>query len=318
MSGIEFTRGRLTAAWHILRTLEKLGGRIEPEELVRYALTSSMRAGGLPIETGLKIALASDFLVEVEGILALRPLGTRALSLCSEDEPTLEVLRLLVSTAMLRDPPAWVAWWQGRPEDREAVIPVAEQALLEDVGLLPPPDPGDPASWAWWQALDRIPLAHHDSAERKRLGHAGESLTVDWERHRLTAQGHAGLADDIRWVAEESEAYGFDVLSFAGDDYYPLAADTPLAIEVKSSARPSRGRFAFYLSAHEWHVAGVVGESYIFHLWESVESGPPPASRATGPGVIRAADLAKHLPGMPECGERCAWHTAWLELPFPS
>ena len=51
-------------------------------------------------------------------------------------------------------------------------------------------------------------------AHRKAIGDAGEELSFDYERRRLREEGFPDLAARVRWVARETAAYGFDVLSF--------------------------------------------------------------------------------------------------------
>lgn len=314
MPSVRVTRGRLTATWLVLRTLEKLGGQAEASEVMSYARRSSLRGGGLPLQDGARLAREGAFIVESAGTYAVQPLGQRALDLGAEDEPSSEVLRLFVTVLLLRDPPTWVAWWQGAPQDLEAVIPEGERVILRDAGLLPVPPVTDPAGWGWWQALGRVPLPEHAAIERKQIGDAGESLTVDYERWRLTEQGYVDLASQVAWLAQESDAYGFDVLSFAGNDHQGLAPDTPIAIEVKSTTLPAGPHFRCFLTAHEWETALGLGDYYIMHFWQAVDPGPPPRSRSKRPIVMTASSLADHLPGASACDDPCGWQSARIEL----
>jgi hypothetical protein len=315
MPTVRFTRGRLTATWLVLRTLEKIGGQAEASEVMSYARRSSLRGGGLPLQDGARLAREGGFVVERAGIYALQPLGQRALELGSEDEPSHQVLRLFVTVLLLRDPPTWVAWWQGAPHDLDAVIPEGERIVLREAGLLPVPPATDPAGWGWWQALGRVPLPEHTAIERKQIGDAGESLSVRYERWRLTEQGYVDLASRVAWLAQESDAYGFDVLSFAGDDHPPLAPDTPMAIEVKSTALPGGPFFRCFLTAHEWETALGLAERHVLHFWQGVDAGPPPSSRNERPIVMPASLLTDHLPGASACGDACGWQSARVEIP---
>lgn len=316
MPSVRVTPGRLTAAWLVLRTLEKLGGQAEASEVISYARRSSLRGGGLPVQDGVRLAREGGFLLDRAGTFALQPLGTRALGLGDEDEPSGAVLRLFVTVLFLRDPPTWVAWWQGSPSDLDAVIPEGERVVLRDAGLLPPPAPADPAGWSWWQALGRVPMPEQTAVARKEIGNAGEALTVAYERWRLAEQGYIDLASQIAWVAQESDAYGFDVLSFAGDDHPSLDPSAPIAIEVKSTTLPRGPVFRCFLTSHEWETALGLGDAYVLHLWNSVDPGPPPSSRHDRPIVLAADVLTEHLPGTTACGDPCAWQSARLELPM--
>jgi hypothetical protein len=314
MPSVRLTRGRLTALWLMLQTLGELGGGAEVSDLRASARRSALRAGGLPISDGLKLAREGGFVFESAGTCALEPLGERALGMSYEEEPPPEVLRLFVTVLFLRRPPTWVAWWQGAPDNIDAVVPAEEQRVMREAGLLPQPPVEDPGGWAWWQALGRVPLPEHRAAARKQIGNAGEQLSLEFERSRLRAQNYQELAADVVWIARESDAYGFDVLSYAGDDYGPLRPDARIAIEVKATGLPVIEHFPLFFTAHEWEVLSGLGSRGILHLWPNVDPGPPPRSSAGEPIVCAPAALAEHLPAPPACGEPCGWQSAELRL----
>lgn len=314
MPSVRLTPGRLTALWLVLQTLAELGGRAELSDLRASARRSALRAGGLPVPDGLKLAREGGFIFESAGTCVLEALGERALATSDEDEPPPEVLRLFITVLFLRRPPAWVAWWQGSPDDIEAVVPAEERRVMRDAGLLPHPPIEDPGGWAWWQALGRVPLPEHRAAARKQIGDAGEELSVEFERRRLGAQGYDELADEVVWIARESDAYGFDVLSFAGDDHPPLEANDRIAIEVKSTALPVLEYFPLFFTVHEWEVLSGLGPRGVLHLWPAVDAGPPPRSGAGQPTVCAPGALAEHLPGASACGELCGWQSAELRV----
>jgi hypothetical protein len=309
------TRGRLTALWLVLRTVQKLGGRSETAEVLTYARRSSLRGGGLPLTDGFSLARQGGFVTEEQGIVIIAPLGTQALDLVDQDEPSPAVVRLFLSVLLLRDPPTWVAWWQGDPTDLERVVPAEQRRLMEESGLFPVPGSDDAGGWGWWRALERVPLPEQTAADRKVIGNAGEELTVAFERRRLTDQGYPELAGEVTWVAQQSDAYGFDVLSFAGDDLEALDATVPIAIEVKSTTLPATETFRFFLTHHEWETAEALGDRYVIYLWSRIDPGPPPSTRAEAPVVVNSSALADHLPGSARCGEECAWQAARLVLP---
>jgi hypothetical protein len=221
---------------------------------------------------------------------------------------------VFVAALLFRTPPPWVAWWQGSPEDLAVVIPPEERRVLKSAGLFPPPGSSDPAGWAWWDALRKVPFPENTSAARKQIGDAGEELTLEYERGRLTQQGYPELAGEVAWLARESDAYGFDVLSYAGEDFEGLVPEEPIAIEVKSTSLPDRGQFQLFLSAHEWNVVNELGARSVLHLWSGVQPGPPANAEVTKPIILAPAALTEHLPGSPQCGEICRWQSARLTL----
>ncbi len=315
------TPGRLTALWVVLRTLARFGGVAKAAALKALAGRTALRSGGLPIEDGFELAVLGGFLVQNgNGNVKLGPTGSEALSFNEEDEPNREVLRLFLSVLTLADPPPWVAYWQGDPSSLDLVVPQPEKRLLEAAGLLPPPDTEDLTGWGWWKALSLVPRPEETAALRKTIGNAGETLSLEYERHRLTAEGFPELARHVRPVGRESPAYGFDIASFWGLD--PMRsgkasaeAGRPLAIEVKSTSLPVRNKFPFYLSSHEWHLAQELGGNYLFHLWDGVSPTPNPQSRRSDPIIATPSGLVDHLPEPSCCAEECRWESTYIELP---
>jgi hypothetical protein len=314
MPSVSLSPGRITACWFALRSLQRLGGKASRSELLAYASRTSLRSGGLPIRDGIRLSIEGDLVAQEQNQLQLTEVGISALVLASEDEPTSEARRFLVSRLFLRDPPAWVAYWQGDPDSLQHILPPSERKTLTEAGLLPTSRTHENLdSWAFWQALSRVPLTSETTARLKRLGDAGEHLSMDFERQRLTEDGHPELAAQVQWLARESDAYGFDILSFIGGT--GSDADTRIAIEVKATSLPKATELRFFLSAHEWETARLLGDRYRVHVWTRVDPGPPPVVRESGPLLIRPLDISPHLPMAPACDERCRWQVAEIYLP---
>lgn len=311
---MSLSAGRITACWFTLRCLDRLGGRANRADLLSHASRSSLRSGGLPIRDGIRLAVEGGLIDDQPDHLQMNAIGRDALALGVEDEPTPEVRRFLVSRLLLADPPTWVVYWQGDPAALDLVLPASERKTLTDSGLLPWDETdADLTAWAFWRALGRVPLMAETAAHRKRLGDAGEELSIAHERKRLIRDGHADLAARVQWLARESDAYGFDILSFVGGR--SDSARDRLAIEVKTTSLPRSAEFHFFLSAHEWETAQMLSDRYIVHAWTSVDPGPPPVAREPGPNVIASPAIAAHLPEDPTCPERCRWQTAEVYLP---
>ena len=279
------------------------------EDLVAFAGRSGLRSGGLPVRDGFGLAGTGGF-VSGTDYVELTPLGLAVLRLGVEDEPTKEALRVFASALMLRQPPLWVAYWQGDPTSLDFVIPEPERQILAAAGLAPNDPEEDLAGWAWWDALRRVPLSEETAALRKAIGDAAEELTLAHERQRLEGQGFPDLVERVRWVARESPAYGFDVLSFCGVSFGQMAPDRPLAIEVKGTTVATRAEFRFFLTDYEWETAERLRERYIFHLWDGVRLEPKPGSYRAEPFVLSGQTLVGHLPLAPICRESCRWKSA--------
>jgi hypothetical protein len=299
----------------MLRTLAKFGNHAPASEVISFASRSSLRSGSLPVKDGYRLAIIGGFIREDENELRLADLCVAALGLCEEDEPNDEVRRLLVSTIILRRPPAWVAYWQGDPSSLDLVVPEGDRGLLESAGLLPP-NFDDVRRRAWWLALGAVPLPEQVQSLRKAIGDAGEELSYGYEKARLTAQGFPQLANAVTWVAKESPAYGFDIASFAGKSFPPRKPDSPLAIEVKSVSYPVRTVFPFHITSHEWTTARELEEHYLFHLWSAVRTTPFIGAGTPEPTLAQVAHVIHHVAAPSTCGGRCRWDSMLVELPL--
>ena len=314
MPSVSLSPGRITACWFVLRCLERMGGKASRSDLITVASRSSLRSGGLPIRDGIRLAAEGRLISTDNDSLVLSEIGNEVLALGTEDEPTPPVRRYLVSRLLLIDPPTWVIYWQGDSQALDHILPANERKTLDDAGLLPTEGiPADLSTWVFWTALRRVPLVSETAAHRKALGDAGELLSLEYERSRLERDGLSDLAPMVRWLARESDAYGFDILSFVGGS--GSDARDHLAIEVKSTSLPRASDLHFFLSAHEWETAQLLGERYVIHAWSRVDPGPPPVSRDPGPVVVSPRLIVSHLPSDPDCAERCRWQTAEIFLP---
>src|SRR5713101_8272346 len=167
----------------LLHTVAKMGNVVGGDEAISFASRSSLRSGGLPIRDGYALAVKGGFLKKIGSDVELTRLGSDALALCSEDEPSTGVRRLFISVLLLNDPPPWVAFWQGDPTSLELVLPDADRDALSSAGLFPASKNGDLLTSAWWSALEIVPVPQETQAQRKMIGDAGEELSFEYERH---------------------------------------------------------------------------------------------------------------------------------------
>jgi hypothetical protein len=75
----------------------------------------------------------------------------------------------------------------------------------------------------------------------------------------------------VRWVARESAAYGFDILSFSGSAF-DGSPNRPLAIEVKAQSLVARPMFLLYITKHEWETGKALGDAHIFHCGMALQN----------------------------------------------
>jgi hypothetical protein len=90
-----------------------------------------------------------------------------------------------------------------------------------------------------------------------KLGEAGETWVINFERQRLLAEGREDLANKIVWASKDvGDGLGFDIISYnsSGDKVY---------IEVKTTCL---GKFsAFYLTQKEIQTSLKLGVSYYIY-----------------------------------------------------
>jgi len=303
------TKGRLTALWVVLSTLQRTGP-LPQERLAIYARNhSSLRGGGLPTADAIFLGLRAQLLSERSGSIAITPGGLEVLRLSTSSEPTHEAYRFMLQRVLLLDPPSWVPFSgpQGKPRALEPEL----LRMLE-----PPPSDEEPhGSIKWfWLALEHDPT---HSSLRSKTGLLAEEATLRFEWARLRNEGFPHLAKRVEHVAVISDAFGFDVWSFAGRSY-GQQPEQRMCIEVKGMSIPATDHFTLYLTAHEWEVAKALGGSHRFYLWDGVCGRT--ANLAQGPkAVVCVSDLAPHLPRPGVCEDSsCSWTVCRVRLPLKS
>jgi hypothetical protein len=125
---------------------------------------------------------------------------------------------------------------------------------------------------SFWDLLAARARGLHD-VRLNEIGRAGERLTLQHEEQRTGRKP--------QWIALESNADGYDVLSHVSDK-----DAARLCIEVKASAAGLRGKF--YLTRNEWETAATLLQ-FVMHLWDLSKLTPRLA-------VVDIAQLAAHIP----------------------
>lgn len=159
----------------------------------------------------------------------------------------------------------WITGYKPRSNYQNALLEAVEAHLerhlpMQDAGfdvvrhlsnaesvLVPPPDRRiGSISPVFERVIRKFDPAARDARNRK-LGRAGEEFVLNFERHRLNAQGCHRLADQVRWVADvDGDGAGFDILSFETDGAERL-------LEVKTTC--GAARTPFYISRNELSLA---------------------------------------------------------------
>ena len=100
-------------------------------------------------------------------------------------------------------------------------------------------------------------------------GFLGEKLVIEFEKDRLKSIGLEEYIPKIKWVSKESDAYGYDVLS------YDLVNQKIInrMIEVKSSNKSANA--AFYVSKNEVEISKKHQDNYWIYRIYDIESKDP-------------------------------------------
>src|SRR5205085_1599505 len=140
---------------------------------------------------------------------------------------------------------------------------------------------------AFWDRLAAEARGQSD-ARLLEIGRRGERLTLAYEENRTGRKP--------KWIAIDSSADGFDVLSIMAVTNRQL-----MSIEVKSTTVGRRA--VFWLTRNEWDTA-ISAKSHCFHLWD-LSVTPPQLAVAT------PTEIGIHVPQDKGFGE---WKS--IAIPF--
>ncbi len=166
--------------------------------------------------------------------------------------------------------PSWAALLARGRKETAALVPAEVRQCLLDAGLLVEVDA---ETVRWWDSL--ASAARSDNQDNLvMVGRCGERLSLDFEEARV---GQRPL-----WQALESNAAGYDLLSWASAD-----ALERLPIEVKASTLPADSA-VFHVTRNEWETARVA-RRFAFHIWLI-------GSQEQRLWITSVADVARHIP----------------------
>lgn len=201
-----------------------------------------------------------------EGFLSLTARGENILR-AGDD---LHKLRLLVIDYVEIDKPSWL---QLAPSGRLETLlqaPSGIKQIIVEAGLAYGLDPD---TISFWDALAARARGSRD-VSLSEIGRRGERLTIEWELERT--------GSTPKWVAVDSSAAGYDVLSQISD-----TDRRRLTIEVKASTRPPT-HAKFHLTRNEWDAAQDC-LFHTFHIWD-LSATPPMLA------VLSLEQMSAHIP----------------------
>lgn len=257
--------------------------------LSRQTLTSSDLAnsfssiGVMPTEEVKQCAFGVRWVtVDVIGTLVLTSGGEAVLS---SDGHRAKLRRAILDYIDIEDP----VWIQNAQNGRSQVLAYLDNKMKQvfvEADLL---DSNDEDTIKFWDALGGRARGLKDD-RLLAIGRQGEALTVKYETERTNRRP--------RWVALDSNADGYDVLSVLS-----ASEDRNLSIEVKTTTAGLRGRF--HISRNEWERASL-SMHHAFHLWDI-------GKKAIRVAVVEPDRIEPHIAANRGDGE---WES--VEIPFQS
>lgn len=247
----------------------------------------------MPLSDGLSIGLLGSFLTAENETINITPLGKKIVSLWDKEEPNPLIIRQLIFPLVLKLMPSWVTFSGRSLEERLISIPDRWKEVLNNGELLGKPQSDEAKKW--WRDLQQA-IVKIEEKFLKKIGDAGEILTLKYEKIRLTYEKHIELAEKVDWVSKENDNYGFDIASFFGyllsDNKKPTDM---IMIEVKSTTSNSDNSFRLHISRNEWETAEDNMTNYFFYLWKGVKiSKSNPI--ADGPLILPARIISQYVP----------------------
>lgn len=122
--------------------------------------------------------------------------------------------------------------------------------------------------------IDYLKKAKKDA----KAGLLGEELVLKYEKERLASIGLESYVDHIKWISQESDQYGYDIISY---DYSADHTVHEIKIEVKTTT--SKVDTDFYVSKNELKKSKEFCDSYCVYRVYDVSSEHPKFYKAFGP-----------------------------------
>jgi hypothetical protein len=204
-----------------------------------------LQFGPIPTKLLIDYVLIIDWIkLDEDGVLSLLKRGLN----CLEIDPAIGKLRFLLGDFIRSCRSPWV---QLIRQGRSAFLLQAPPEIIQLLHEAKLASTSDDDTVQFWDNLSLFVLTSRDE-KLLLIGRSGEKLSMAYEHERVGVKP--------KWVALESDSFGYDILSRSSVDDPSL-----LKIEVKcSEARVSNADF--FITKHEWETAKH-SSKYLLHLW---------------------------------------------------
>ena len=154
--------------------------------------------------------------------------------------------------------------------DEHTIADLSEQSpetITIDAKLLeaPPPEVNVDILKSSLEKAGTYRTSSNRERENKKLGRRGEELVLAYEREKLRGIDRSDLADNVEWVAQHYDGFGYDIVSFeVGGD----GDVRKIFIEVKTTT--GNAEQPFFISENEKLVSQLKGDDYyIYRLYNA-------------------------------------------------
>lgn len=297
------TYGQLVATWQILFIASKYRS-IHPGTAVEIGLHSGKLGGTYPVKDGLKLCL--DYgLVRISGAeLNLTQLSEdEIIPHCQDEDPNIHVLRAILFQIISCHNFHWLIFYSSDADIFKQYILDHDpewSVILDSASLF---EFEDEAVIKWW---GKVLSKYEDYKDKlkKAVGDVGEKITYHFELNRIASDGFIPVKSFVKWAANISDRFGFDILSLRGTLLMNrFKKSDEVQIEVKASDNDNQQQFRFFISKPEWIYAANNLDSYFFYCWTGINIENESAKN--GPFVIPARDIEPNIPR--DIGATCEW-----------
>lgn len=241
---MNLTPGLVQSAFELL-------GLIGRQHLTIEAVTSGLRRiAGMPAPDALRLAQGLNW-IEVDGVGLLQTTAAGGRLLDLDAYPAILRATLLDHAAILSPP-----WLQAARDGRARVLAFAPVGIKQILAEADVAEGTETDVVTFWDRLASLAYGRRED-RLTAIGRTGERLSIEYETQRT------GRVP--RWVAIESNADGFDLLSIVSAD-----DPRPMSIEVKTSIRGLSA--SLILTRNEWDTA-LITPHYMLHLWDAPMKG---------------------------------------------
>lgn len=142
------------------------------------------------------------------------------------------------------------------------IAPIAQNIVME-INALNEKTPNSSKEKITNKHVDYLEKGKRDS----EVGARGEKVVLDYEIQKFGNKGLSSLANAIKQVSDESNSYGYDILSYNIDDHKEKY------IEVKTTTGKP-GETVFYLSQNELNKAKSLDNYWIYIVYDIQSKHP--------------------------------------------